>query len=111
MLRRFRILMSLCALCAFGPLCFGQTARLQLQSQPGDFVGQGGTFDITYQSPADTIAAHISHRRTDGVPDYLDWVLDSPVAGNQFAIVDFATNQLGVPIQAGLYPNAQRAPF
>jgi len=88
-----------------------QTARLQLQSQPGDFIGQGGTFDITYQSPADTVSAQIRRTLSTGQPAELLWVLDSPAPGNQFALLFFGTDALGIPIQAGTYTNAQRADF
>jgi len=101
---------TLFALTSFGYDCLGQTARLQLQSQPGDFIGQGGTFDITYQSPTDSISTQIRRSLPAG-PAELLWVLDSPAAGNQFATLFFGTDALGIPIQPGTYPNAQRADF
>ena len=86
------------------------TARLELQSQPGDWIGQGGTFDLTYQLPTDTLSAQIRRTLPSG-PAELLWVLDSPAAGNQFALVFFGTDGLGIPIQPGTYPNARRADF
>ena len=32
-------------------LSFAQTARLELQSEPGDPIGRGGTYDLTYNGP------------------------------------------------------------
>jgi hypothetical protein len=86
-------------------------ARLQLQSQPGEYIGQGGTFDITYQNPPDTISPSIRSRLPNDQPTHLRWILDSPGSGNQFSIVQFSTDELGLPIQAGTYLNAQRASF
>jgi hypothetical protein len=94
-----------------GEPSLAQTARLELQSQPGDFIGQGGTFDITYQVPPDSISAQIRRRLADNSPAELLWALDSPAAGNQFALVFFGTDALGIPIQAGSYTGAQRADF
>lgn len=93
-----------------GPSLAQSTARLQLQSQPGDYIGQGGTFDITYIAPVDTISAQI-RRRVAGEPALLLFVLDSEAPGNQFAHVSFGTDALGIPIQPGTYTDAQRADF
>jgi len=86
-------------------------AHLTLQSQPGDWIGQGGTFDLFYQAPPDLISAQIRRSLADGSPAELLFVLDSPADGDQFALLFFGTDQLGIPIQPGDYPNAQRADF
>jgi len=86
-------------------------AHLTLQSQPGDFIGQGGAFDLSYNSPPDTITAQIRRSLADGSPAQLLFVLDSPAPGNQFALLFFGTDQLGLPIGPGTYANAQRADF
>src|SRR5262249_24618941 len=40
------------------------------------------------------------------------WVLDRPsTPQNEFALVFFGTDALGIPIQPGFYPNARRADF
>lgn len=88
----------------------GQVARLQLQSDRGDYIGQGGTYDITYTAPADTVSSQI-RRRTGGLPSELLWVLDGAGPGNDFATVFFGTDALNAPIQAGTYLSAQRADF
>jgi hypothetical protein len=103
-------LVGILSLALGGPCLAQATARLQLQSQPGDFIGQGGTFDITYTAPADTISAQIRRTLPAG-PAELLWVLDSPAAGNQFALLFFGTDGLGIPIQPGNNTNAQRADF
>ena len=84
-------------------------ARLTLDSEPGDFIGQGGQFDILYDSVADTVSAQVRRRLGDGSPAELLWVLDSPAPGNQFALVFFGTDALGIPIQPGVYLDAERA--
>jgi hypothetical protein len=109
---------DVCALwLAASVLLFGSAAsaipvaHLQLQSQPGDWVGQGGSYDIVYNSSFDNVSAQIRRTLPDGQPAELLWVLDSPAPGNQFALLFFGTDQLGIPIQPGSYSDAQRADF
>lgn len=89
-------------------------AHLTLQSQPGDFIGQGKNFDITY-TPAnsESFFAQINQTLPDGRPTYLSFILGTVTSGsdNTFAILDFSTAQLGIPIQPGVYNDAQRAAF
>jgi hypothetical protein len=92
-------------------------AHLTLQSQPGDFIGQGGNFDISYSS---ALGANISpqiRRTLAGSPAELLFVVDdapSPPA-NTLGLLFFGTDQLGIPIQPGTYGlpgnTAQRADF
>lgn len=86
-------------------------ARLTLDSEPGDLIGQGGMFDIFYELPGDTVSPQIRGSLPDGSPAKLLFVLDSPEPGNQFALAFFGTDQLGIPIQPGTYTDAQRADF
>ena len=88
--------------------------HLTLQSQPGDFVGQGMNWDITYTSPGPSlISPQIRRRLPDGSPAELLWVLSGGTGNgsNTFALVFFGTDALGIPIQPGTYPNARRADF
>jgi hypothetical protein len=89
-------------------------ARLTLRSQPGDFIGQGMNFDITY--PSSEISAQIRRTLAAGSPAELLFVLGHVTpAPNTFALLFFGTDQLGIPIQPGLYGlpgnTAQRADF
>jgi hypothetical protein len=87
-------------------------AHLTLQSQPGDFIGQGGTYDILYQSPTDPISAQIRRTLPGGSPaELLFDVGSSSHVPNDFALLAFGTDQLGIPIQPGKYVDAQRADF
>jgi hypothetical protein len=86
-------------------------AHLTLQSQPGDFIGEGGTFDITYNAPPDTIFAQIRRRLAGGSPAELLFLLAPPSPSIQFALLSFGTDQLGIPIAPGTYRNAERADF
>lgn len=87
--------------------------HLTLQSQPGDFIGQGMNFDITYTTPDGTISAQIRRRLPDGSPAELLFVLSGGTGdgSNTFALLFFGTDALGIPIQPGTYPEAQRADF
>lgn len=93
-------------------------AELILDSQPGDFVGGGKHSDVTY-TPANTVAGFFGSSVSEtvaGQPSFLQFAfaLKNPATGgfgtpDEAAILSFATTQLGVPITAGTYTNAQRA--
>jgi len=87
-------------------------AHLTLKSEPGDFIGQGGSFDITY-TPLNSMFFSVSVLPPAPIPSFVQFVLGTVTSGsdNTFAIVDFSTTQLGITIQPGLYVDAQRAPF
>ena len=89
-------------------------ARLTFTSAPGDYIGQGQTVDLTYDTAiGDTVAVNIANNKlADGSPTELSWVLDrSSTLANDFATVNFGTKSLGTAIQAGSYPNARRDAF
>lgn len=89
-------------------------ARLTFTSAPGDYIGQGQTVDLTYDTAlGDTVFVNINNNRlADGSPTELAWVLDRPsTPANEFALVNFGTKSLGTAIQAGSYPNARRDAF
>src|SRR4051812_13735227 len=92
-------------------------AHLTLTSQPGDFIGQGKSFDVTYNTPGtQTIFATIRRTLADGSPAELLFTVDQNVQGtNTFGQLFFGTDQLGIPIQPGTYGlpgnTAQRADF
>jgi hypothetical protein len=94
------------------PSLRAQFAHLTLQSQPGDFIGQGGNFDIIY-TPANSQFFSASVVPTTPIPSFLRFTLGTVTGGsdNTFTTLDFGTNQLGIPIQPGFYANAQRASF
>ena len=91
-------------------------AHLTLHSEPGDFIGQGKDFDITY-TPRTSNSFSPQIRRTIGAPPgepaELLFVLGTTTGGpdNTFALLFFGTDQLGIPIQPGDYENAERADF
>jgi hypothetical protein len=104
-----RFLAAIAAL-LLGSNCFAATAELQLQSQPGDFVGGGQTIDYVYDAPPDTISASIISNAGGG-PALLQFVVNSSAPGNHFSTIEVGTNELGIPIAAGTYTDAQRAAF
>jgi hypothetical protein len=83
--------------------------HMVLHSEPGDFIGQGQDYDLTYTAPPDGISAQIRRRLPDGSPAELLFVLSG--TGQLFSTVFFGTDALGIPIQPGYYPDAQRADF
>jgi len=88
-------------------------ARLTLDSEPGDYIGQGSRVDITYDTNrGDTIFAEIFRRLPDGRPAQLRWELyGSSNLENKYASVSFGTDALDIPIMLGKYPEARRSAF
>lgn len=104
---------ALAALCLFGipAKSFASVvAHLTLQSEPGDYIGQGGSYDIRYRSPGpSSFSAQILKYLPDGRPAQVHfgfWNDDD--LSNTFALLYFGTDQLGIPIQPGTYPDARR---
>lgn len=99
-------------LAGFGSSSWAQVAHLTLQSEPGDYIGGGNNFDITY-TPANSIFFSAQIRRTlpSGEPAELLFVLGQQGTPDNFALLFFGTDQMGIPIQPGFYPDAQRADF
>lgn len=78
-------------------------AHLQLQSQPGDVISQGGTYDVFYNRPSDPIIdARVTRRLANGQPSQVQFSLDT-AAGDRYAILAFGTDQLGIALQPGSY--------
>lgn len=89
------------------PRAGAAVGHLTLQSEPGDYIGQGGTFDITY---SDTIA-QVRRSLPSGQPAELLFV-QGPLGPNDhtpFSSLSFGTDALGIPMQPGVYQDAQRA--
>ncbi len=94
----------------------GPMAELTLQSQPGDFIGQGQTKDIIYTpGNSDFFSAEILNGLdVSGQPAFLRFDFGTVTGSNStntFSTLDFATNELNLPFQPGIYTNAQRASF
>lgn len=118
----FRVSISIAAatlLVLLAPEAFAQSARLTLQSQPGDYIGQGQTYDFTY-TPANTdpvgggsfLAYIVPTLTVSPQPAYLQFIFATPGGSpNRYTTLAFGTNQLGVPISTGTFLNAERAPF
>jgi len=108
--------LSLCLIICVATLVFvpslkAQFVHLTLQSQPGDFIGQGGQYDLIY-TPADLFFFVQVGNFIGGMPSEIHFTLGDPTANpNTFSTLDFGTNQLGIPLQPGFYANAEREPF
>ncbi|HLO99586.1 MAG TPA: hypothetical protein VK171_13405 [Fimbriimonas sp.] len=89
-------------------------AHLVMVSDPGEWVGQGQSWDVTY-TPSNTILfeAQLDSWAPGPGPNSASFSFfgDGSWPINVFSQLLFTTNQLGVPIQNGFYPIAQRAPF
>ncbi len=96
------------------PSISGEVAELILNSQPGSFIGGGQDWDITYTPETSQIfSAEITQTLPNGQPDYITFSMElsTPGSGNTYTTLDFSTVQLGTPLQAGTYDNAERAAF
>jgi hypothetical protein len=89
--------------------------HLTLQSQPGDFIGQGMNFDLTYPQPGDQFfGVGLGSTLPSGAPTLVGFTLGKVTSGadNTFATLNFGTDQLGTPLVPGtFYDNAQRYSF
>jgi len=112
---RLVLAMTLAALFAASPrLARAEFVTVSYESQPGDFVGQGQTFNFTYTpGSTDNFSVNTS-QYIGGMPSYVSFVLGTVTgsnATNTFTTLDFSTAKLGIPLQAGTYAHAQRAAF
>src|SRR5262245_40496551 len=104
------VLASVVVLCLSGSALGAALARFTFQSQPGDWVGAGGSLDRVYGSlPGENVTAQIRRTLSGGEPAELLFILSPPDL--QFASLFFGTDQLGIQMQPGYYPDAQRADF
>jgi large repetitive protein len=111
---QIRLVMFALAIGCVTPTARAQVATLSLQSQPGDFIGQGQTVTINY--PPNEISAQIRRTIAGGAPAELLFVVGHVTPSpNTFSTLFFGTDQLGIPIQPGVYGlpgnTAQRADF
>lgn len=83
--------------------------HLTLQSPPGEWIGSGLNWDITY-TPANTVEFYAT-LSTDA--SYLSFSDMMPWVGGEddWLWATFSSRQLGHPLTTGLYTDAQRAPF
>lgn len=89
-----------------------QYAHLTLQSQPGDYIGSGFNYDLTYTpGPNATFSAGVDPKFGQGLPDQIGFFFVPPNDPGKRVALDFGTNHLGVPLQAGTYTDAQRNAF
>lgn len=82
--------------------------RIELHSEPGDFVGQGQDYLFT---PADGVIDII--RATGSVPGRVDTAFFRFLGFEPgvFAHMEWSTRMLDIPLVPGFYPNARRSPF
>jgi hypothetical protein len=87
----------------------GPSAHLILQSEPGDPIGGGGTFDLTYTPENSTFFAAEALLLIGPSPSALFFGLGSITPDNTSLSMFFETAGLGIPIEPGFYPDATRA--
>lgn len=87
-------------------------AELTLDSQPGSFIGGGQNWDITYTpTNSDNFTASVQ-QTVSGSPSDIVFIMGTvSISDNTFAILEFSTAELGLPITPGTYDDAQRAAF
>src|SRR5258706_16220328 len=105
------ILLSLMLLCTGKARGDVLTAELTLNSQAGDPLLQGENFDIIYNSPSDFISPQVALTMPSGEPSELDFSLRQAANPHTSAFLSFGTNELGIPMQPGIYLDAERAAF
>ena len=94
----------------------GATLRLDMLSEPGDRIGQGKTWSLFYDTQQGSeVHGRIQTPLVGGRPAEI-WItgLESvsvPASVSTLAEMFFGTSALGIPIQPGIYENAERAAF
>ncbi len=86
---------------------YGGLMRLMIDSEAGDFVGQGQNLTLEYD---DDLGSRLQIFASSGS---VRWVLDDAVGAsfNTFSTIHFRTDTVGLPLQVGTYLNARRAAF
>ncbi len=89
-----------------------QYAHLTLQSQPGDYIGGGFNYDLTYTpAPGATFSVGVDPSIGQGLPNQIGFYFFPPNDPSDRVELDFGTSQLGIPLQPGTYTDAQRNAF
>ncbi|HEY3268779.1 MAG TPA: PEP-CTERM sorting domain-containing protein [Armatimonadota bacterium] len=89
-----------------------QIAQLTLRSQPGDFIGLGSNYDLTYVSPGGfPVDPRIPQTLPTGEPSEVSFWLQETTSSPYYsaASIVFNTTELGLPLQPGTYRNAVRS--
>jgi hypothetical protein len=102
--RRIAIVFLICTVGA-APLR-AAVVYYMLKSDPGDFIGAGGTYNLTY-TPEMPGNFSVSFTPVGGVFMNLGHV----TAPNTFTTASFSTQTLGVPLAPGTYLDARRTGF
>jgi hypothetical protein len=82
-------------------------ARVVLRSQPGDYIGLGQSVRLIYPDSGPIFPNVI--RLVNGEPADLSFSVGNP--GETYSTLTFGTYQLGIKMQVGDYPDAERASF
>ena len=92
-----------------------QYVHLTLQSQPGDFIGQGQNYDILYTpTPGDYFFVGASNNSSvfPNAPDTVAITVSQfEKDPDNLLLLSFSTRELGTPLVPGTYTDAQRFPF
>jgi hypothetical protein len=106
--RPFLAILAAVVVLEIAPTASGGTAHLILDSDPGSYIGQGMNWDIT-----DTNAMAFSDYPSYNLPDgeWTNLEIEVFQSGTVYAATTFSTHMLGIPIQPGMYDNAERFPF
>lgn len=89
-----------------------QWARFTFTSDPGDWVGGGQSLDILYTPENTVFFSAQAMKWGDGPgPNFVRFSMMREPVSTYFLSADFGTNMLGIPMQPGVYENAQRASF
>jgi hypothetical protein len=79
------------------------TTALAMQSDPGDWVGQGLSYHFDLSNSTFQV--------TPGLTHIAFYITPQPSTGSIFWYVDFDTSSLSTPLATGLYLDAERSPF
>jgi len=88
----------------------GEVARLVLDSEPGDYIGQGQMWDVLFDVDLGATLSAQVFENGDGEPETVQFVMDDNGPINTFTLLAFSSRDIG-PLAVGEYLDAQRYPF
>lgn len=109
--------MKRASLCLLAALVLAQgaraaTARLVLDSDPGDPIGEGQHYELDYSSETSQVFSLEVWALVDGQPSFAYFSLgELDAMPSTFADLYFDTTMLDTPLRPGSFLDAQRAPF
>lgn len=89
-----------------------QWAHLEMQSEPGEWIGQGQNWDLWFTPASENFHAEVARVLGNGEPSFVRFDFgNSSSQPNTRSTLDFSSHELNTQLTPGIYLDAQRAVF